>query len=83
MPRERDPSINFNWINITTALPGAAAEDVEKQITEVLEKKIRGISDISCRVIAVVREQSRHHAAAGVCQRAYSMTTVRIRFVRA
>lgn len=55
MPREQDPSINFNWIDITTVLPGAAAEDVEKQVTEVLEKKIRGISDVKF-VSSVSRE---------------------------
>jgi hypothetical protein len=22
MPREQDPEINFNWVSITTALPG-------------------------------------------------------------
>ncbi|MDX1605221.1 MAG: efflux RND transporter permease subunit, partial [Candidatus Competibacterales bacterium] len=31
LPRQQDPSINFNWIEITTLYPGAAAEDVEKQ----------------------------------------------------
>ncbi len=46
MPREQDPSINFNWIDITTVLPGAAAEDIEKRITEVIEKKIRKVGDI-------------------------------------
>jgi len=46
LPRQQDPTINFNWIDITTVLPGAAAEDVEKRVTEVLEKKIRQISDI-------------------------------------
>lgn len=55
LPREQDPSINFNWIDITTILPGAAAEDVEKRITEVLEKKIRTISDIKF-VSSVSRE---------------------------
>ncbi|WP_435686412.1 efflux RND transporter permease subunit, partial [Sedimenticola selenatireducens] len=55
MPREQDPSINFNWIDITTVLPGAAAADVEKRVTEVLEKKIRTISDIKF-VSSVSRE---------------------------
>jgi multidrug efflux pump subunit AcrB len=55
MPREQDPTINFNWIDITTVLPGAAAEDVEKRITEVLEKKIRRVSDIKF-VSSVSRE---------------------------
>ncbi|WP_260292216.1 efflux RND transporter permease subunit [Sedimenticola hydrogenitrophicus] len=55
MPREQDPSINFNWIDITTVLPGAAAADVEKRVTEVLEKQIRRISDIKF-VSSVSRE---------------------------
>lgn len=46
MPREQDPTINFNWINITTVYPGAATPDVEKQITNVLEDAIKNVSDI-------------------------------------
>jgi len=46
LPREQDPSINFNWIQITTSLPGASAIDVEKRITDPLEEVIRGVSDI-------------------------------------
>ncbi len=37
MPREQDPEINFNWVNIITVLPGASAEDVEKRVTNPLE----------------------------------------------
>ncbi|MBL4711619.1 MAG: efflux RND transporter permease subunit [Gammaproteobacteria bacterium] len=46
LPREQDPTINFNWIQITTSLPGASASDIEKRITDPLEDVIRGISDI-------------------------------------
>ena len=46
MPREQDPSINFNWIQISTIYPGAATSDVEKQVTDVLEDAIRNVSDI-------------------------------------
>ncbi|MDH3453399.1 MAG: efflux RND transporter permease subunit, partial [Gammaproteobacteria bacterium] len=46
MPREQDPEINFNWIDITTVLPGASAVDVERQVTDVLEDAIRNVSDI-------------------------------------
>ncbi len=46
MPRQQDPTINFNWISIITALPGASAEDVEKRITDPLEDAIRGIPDM-------------------------------------
>lgn len=47
MPRSKDPEINFNWINITTFYPGAAARDVERRVTDPLEQAIeRGIKDI-------------------------------------
>ena len=46
LPRELNPTINFNWIDITTLMPGASAEDVEKQVTNVLEDAVRGLADI-------------------------------------
>lgn len=46
MPREQDPTINFNWIDITTVYPGASTPDVEKQVTNVLEDAIRKVSEI-------------------------------------
>lgn len=46
MPREQDPEINFNWIDISTIVPGMAAEDVEKRVTDVLEEAIANIPDI-------------------------------------
>lgn len=46
LPRERDPTINFNWIQITTTFPGASAQDVEKRITDPLEDALRKISDV-------------------------------------
>ncbi|MGH1359041.1 MAG: efflux RND transporter permease subunit [Burkholderiaceae bacterium] len=46
LPREQDPEINFNWVNVTTALPGASAEDVERLITNPLEDAIKGVSDL-------------------------------------
>ncbi|MEZ5451311.1 MAG: efflux RND transporter permease subunit [Thiothrix sp.] len=46
MPRQQDPTINFNWISIITALPGASAEDVEKRVTDPLEDAIRSIQDM-------------------------------------
>ncbi|WP_116473437.1 efflux RND transporter permease subunit [Zobellella maritima] len=45
LPRQQDPTINFNWLAITTALPGAAAEDVERQVTNPLEEALRTIPD--------------------------------------
>ena len=46
MPREQDPEINFNWVNIITTLPGASAEDVEKRVTQPLEDAIKNVTDI-------------------------------------
>jgi len=46
MPREQDPEINFNWVNISTFLPGASAEDVEKLVTSPLEDALRSIQDV-------------------------------------
>jgi multidrug efflux pump subunit AcrB len=46
LPKEKDPTINFNWIQISTFLPGAAPEDIEKRITQPLEEGIAKVSDI-------------------------------------
>lgn len=46
LPREQDPAVNFNWIAITTLLPGAAALDVEKRVTDPLEEVIRKVPDM-------------------------------------
>ncbi len=46
LPREQDPTINFNWIQVQTFLPGASAEDVEKLVTDPLEEALTGLSDI-------------------------------------
>ena len=46
MPREQDPEINFNWVNISTALPGASAADVEERVTNPLEDSIRNVQDV-------------------------------------
>lgn len=45
MPREQDPEINFNWVIITTVLPGASAEDIEKRVTKPLEDGIKMVAD--------------------------------------
>ena len=46
MPREQDPEINFNWISISTVMPGGSAEDIEKLITDPLEEAASKISDV-------------------------------------
>lgn len=46
LPREQDPSINFNWVQVWTFWPGATATDVEKRVTEPLEEGIERVKDI-------------------------------------
>ena len=46
MPREQDPEINFNWVSVTTVLPGASAEEVERLVTNPLEDGIKGVPDV-------------------------------------
>lgn len=45
LPRQQDPTINFNWVVIATGFPGASAADVEKRITDPLEDAINGLAD--------------------------------------
>jgi multidrug efflux pump subunit AcrB len=46
LPRQQDPTINFNWIVIVTAWPGASALDVESQITDPMEEAIQRVDDL-------------------------------------
>ena len=46
LPRQKDPTINFNWIVIATSMPGASASDIEKRITDPLEDAINGTPDM-------------------------------------
>lgn len=46
MPREQDPEINFNWVNIATVLPGASTADVERLVTDPLEDALRKVQDV-------------------------------------
>lgn len=45
LPREQDPSVNFNWVTVRTLWPGASAEDVEQRLTEPLEEGIEQVAD--------------------------------------
>ena len=55
MPRAKEPELNFNWVNIVTFFPGAAAIDVEKRVTEPIEDALRS----SVRDIKFVNSTSR------------------------
>lgn len=47
MPREQDPEISFNWLQVTTTQPGASAEDIEELITGPLEDAVRSVQSLS------------------------------------
>ncbi|TQV82949.1 efflux RND transporter permease subunit [Aliikangiella coralliicola] len=46
LPREQDPTVNFNWVQITTFFQGASAKDVERKVTDIIEESIEKIQDI-------------------------------------
>ena len=46
LPRQQDPTINFNWIVISTAWPGASAIDIESRITDPMEEAIQRVDDL-------------------------------------
>ncbi len=46
IPREVFPSVNFDIVSVTTVLPGAAPETVEKLITNPLEQVIKEVDGI-------------------------------------
>lgn len=46
LPRAQDPEVNFNWVSIITTLPGAAAADVEREVTGPLEDAIKQVKDV-------------------------------------
>ena len=46
MPREQDPEINFNFVNIMTVLPGTTAADIEELVTGPLEDALRNVQNI-------------------------------------
>jgi multidrug efflux pump subunit AcrB len=46
LPRQKDPTINFNFIIATTTLPGASAADIERKVTDPLEDALRLVQDV-------------------------------------
>ena len=46
LPRQQDPTVNLNWVEVWTFVPGASAYDVEQQVTEILEEAIDRVADI-------------------------------------
>jgi len=58
MPRAQYPEVNLNWVAVAVVWPGAAAQDVEREITLPLEAAARQVADTS-----LVAATSRDHVA--------------------
>ncbi|MDP2834518.1 MAG: efflux RND transporter permease subunit [Pseudomonadota bacterium] len=46
MPRAQYPEVNLNWMAVAVIWPGAAAQDVEREITLPLEAAARRVTDV-------------------------------------
>lgn len=46
LPREDFPNIDFDVVNISTAFPGASPEQVERLVTNPIEKEVKGVFGI-------------------------------------
>lgn len=44
--KETFPAVDFNFINITTTYPGAAAEEIERLVTIPIERELKGVDGI-------------------------------------
>ncbi len=57
LPRESFPDITVPVVVVTTIYPGAAPAEVERQITDRLERELRGLADVK-RLSSVSAESS-------------------------
>lgn len=46
MQRDQFPAVDFEILSVTTAYPGASPEDVEKAVTNVIEKELSSVGGI-------------------------------------
>lgn len=46
MPRAQYPEVNLNWVAVAVVWPGAAAQDVEREITLPLEAAARRVAEV-------------------------------------
>jgi len=58
MPRAQYPEVNLNWVAVAAVWPGAAAQDVERELAVPLETAARRVTDVS-----LVTTASRDHVA--------------------
>jgi HAE1 family hydrophobic/amphiphilic exporter-1 len=60
LPLEEYPEINVPWIVVAIPYPGAAAEDIEQQVTVKVDEKLNGIKHLK-RLMSYAREGASVH----------------------
>ncbi|NOR22323.1 MAG: MMPL family transporter [Candidatus Aminicenantes bacterium] len=60
LPLEEYPKINVPWIVVAIPYPGAAAEDIEQQVTVKVDEKLNGIKHLK-RLLSYAREGASVH----------------------
>lgn len=55
LPRESSPSIKIPYVFISTVYPGVTPQDIEKLVTQEIEKEVKGISGVK-KITSVSRE---------------------------
>ena len=55
MQRDQFPAVDFEVLSVTTAYPGASPEDVEKSVTNVIEKELLNVGGIK-KITSTSRE---------------------------
>ena len=60
LPLEEYPKINVPWIVVVIPYPGAAAEDIEQQVTVKVDEKLNGIKHLK-RLLSYAREGASVH----------------------
>ena len=60
LPLEEYPKINVPWIVVAIPYPGAAAEDIEQQVTIKVDEKLNGIKHLK-RLLSFAREGASVH----------------------
>jgi len=60
LPLEEYPNINVPWIVVAIPYPGAAAEDIEQQVTVKVDEKLNGIKHLK-RLLSFAREGASVH----------------------
>ncbi|MBI4396523.1 MAG: efflux RND transporter permease subunit, partial [Elusimicrobia bacterium] len=56
--REAFPEVDFDWVTITTAYPGASPEEVERLVTKRIEDQLRTVSGVDKVISSSIENRS-------------------------